>query len=185
MLEFLASPVGLWLLVGLVLLVIALGWALALLSPAIVGAIVIFHYASEWRFLGIAAYAACWFFMFPLMLVGSLAVGLFVLWTDRQAEKRRNEPLRSLKRARQTTGTPRPMNGRGDSELCGARSSASLLALSRSQLPRRLRLPQTTIYMQRFVWAWPGPRSLIYAATPFFVSRRQDPRARVTRNGTQ
>jgi hypothetical protein len=53
----------------------------------------LFHSAREWGFLGIAVYAAFWFFMFPLMLVGSLAVGLFVLWTERQAEKRAREPL--------------------------------------------------------------------------------------------
>jgi hypothetical protein len=48
MLEVLTNPVLLfWLFVGLVLLVIALGWAFALLSPVIVGAMLLFHSARE------------------------------------------------------------------------------------------------------------------------------------------
>ena len=61
-----------WIIGGIVCLVIVL-WLIWFLF---VGAIAIFGYAGNSGFVGVAVYFACWFFMFPLMIVCSIIVGL-------------------------------------------------------------------------------------------------------------
>lgn len=60
--------------------VLALGalLALALSLAVIVGAIALFAFAADQGFIGLVAYFAAWFFLFPIMLIGSLAVGAAV-----------------------------------------------------------------------------------------------------------
>lgn len=62
---------------------IALGIVLGLGAAAFVGAVVLFGFAAEQGFIGIAVYVACWVFGFPVMLVICIIVGLFHLWADR------------------------------------------------------------------------------------------------------
>lgn len=60
--------------------VLALGalLALALSLAVIVGAISLLAVAADQGFIGLVAYFAAWFFLFPIMLIGSLAVGAFL-----------------------------------------------------------------------------------------------------------
>ena len=65
----------LWVLVGAGVLA-ALAVSFFVLRWIYWGAIVLFHWAAEQAFLGVIAYAAAWVFLFPLMLVASLVVGI-------------------------------------------------------------------------------------------------------------
>lgn len=66
------------LLVGMILLGIAgLLLGLWLLRAALIGAIILFTFAGEQGFIGLAAYVACWVFLFPAMLVICIIVGIF------------------------------------------------------------------------------------------------------------
>ena len=60
--------------IGVLLLVIALWW----LWRAFKMAIVLLAWAAEQGFVGIAAYIACWVFLFPVMLAACLFFGLFI-----------------------------------------------------------------------------------------------------------
>ena len=60
--------------------ILALGLFILLCVAAFSGAIVLFAFAAEQGFLGIAAYIACWVFFFPVMLIICIIVGLFALW---------------------------------------------------------------------------------------------------------
>lgn len=42
------------------------------------GAYILFVWAGQQGFLGVAAYFACWVFLFPIMLVASLIVGFII-----------------------------------------------------------------------------------------------------------
>ncbi len=55
-----------------------MGLALSLLMLAFAGALVLLAFATEQGFIGLAAYIACWVFLFPVMLVLSIIVGIFV-----------------------------------------------------------------------------------------------------------
>lgn len=61
------------LLVGVFLALV--GLAFGLLGVGMRGAFSLLEFASEQGFIGIAVYFACWFFMFPLMLIASVIVG--------------------------------------------------------------------------------------------------------------
>jgi hypothetical protein len=89
-----ATFVGILILVTLA--VCLLGFALALVVAGIKGALHLFRlvingaleiltFASEQGFVGLAAYAACWVFMLPLMLVASVVVGVCVANTKQTA----------------------------------------------------------------------------------------------------
>ena len=70
-------------LLGLLALVIGL----FLLAFLVVGAIALFAWAAQSGFIGIAVYFACWVFLFPIMLIGSIIwgiIGLVVLREDTQ-----------------------------------------------------------------------------------------------------
>ncbi|MCK5100956.1 MAG: hypothetical protein KAR45_22795 [Desulfobacteraceae bacterium] len=74
-------------LILIILVVIAsvLGLAFFLLKYIFLGAVSLFVFAGESNFLGLAAYFACWVFMFPLMLIASIIIGVIVSHSD-QAE---------------------------------------------------------------------------------------------------
>lgn len=65
--------------VGLFLIVIAFRIAIFLIKAAISGAVVIFAYASEQGFIGIAVCLACFVFMFPILIIISIIIGVFTL----------------------------------------------------------------------------------------------------------
>ena len=70
------------------LILIALGLlALALfailLKLAFNGAIILFAWAGDSGFVGVAAYVACWFFLFPIMLAGCIIAGVVSWWANR------------------------------------------------------------------------------------------------------
>ncbi len=62
--------IGLWALVVVSLL------AFTLITYIAVGARVLFEHAADQGFIGLAAYVACWVFLFPIMLVASIAIGI-------------------------------------------------------------------------------------------------------------
>ena len=77
------SDTAIWILVAVVA-VVALGVGLALLALAfslfarmVVIAGLLFAWASDQGFVGIAAYVACWVFMFPIMVAVCLIGALF------------------------------------------------------------------------------------------------------------
>jgi hypothetical protein len=67
---------------ALILVVVAALFGVSLLIGALVctvfGAIILFELAAEQGFLGLAAYFACWVFLFPVMLIASLIIGLVI-----------------------------------------------------------------------------------------------------------
>jgi len=54
-----------------------IGIFLGLIGVAIKGAIILFKLAAEQGFIGLAAYVACCVFLFPVMLIICIVVGLF------------------------------------------------------------------------------------------------------------
>jgi hypothetical protein len=62
------------------LVALALGWVL--LRAAFYGTLAVLGWASEQGFIGIAAFAACWIFIFPVMLVFCIIVGFVVKLAD-------------------------------------------------------------------------------------------------------
>ena len=67
------------------ILLIALGFfalsiVICLLILLVFGAIGLFAWAGEAGFVGLAVYFACWFFMFPLMIVASIIFGAVIWW---------------------------------------------------------------------------------------------------------
>lgn len=69
-----------WLVVlVIVLTLVALGIGIGLLLCALNGAAFLFFLASTQGFVGLAAYVACWVFIFPVMLVICIIVG-FILF---------------------------------------------------------------------------------------------------------
>lgn len=58
-----------------ILIVIMLAIAVWLLSCLVSGAIWLFEWAAESGFVGVAAYFACWVFLTPVMVIGSIVVG--------------------------------------------------------------------------------------------------------------
>lgn len=88
---------------GAVLVVIAaLGFAFVLAKAIYIGALIFLQWALEQRFVGVAAFAACWFFMLPLTLIACAVVGFGVMWAARELERRpavedENEIQRSSK----------------------------------------------------------------------------------------
>ena len=69
------------------LIIIAIGFVglvvgFYLLKYLYFGAVGLFEWASEQGFVGVAAYFACWFFMFPLMIVACIIVGAIYCWSD-------------------------------------------------------------------------------------------------------
>jgi len=67
----------------IVLGIVALVIAFFLVKFLIKGAIVLFMWASEQEFIGLAVYFACWFFMLPLTAVVCIVVGAVAWWRER------------------------------------------------------------------------------------------------------
>ncbi len=66
----------------IVLLVVGGLIALWLCWAAFIGALALFAFAGEQGFIGIAAYIACWVFLFPVMLVVCIVVGIVVMFSN-------------------------------------------------------------------------------------------------------
>lgn len=66
-----------WILIALAVVVgiLALFIALWLLLALVHGAVVLFGSAARSGFVGIAVYVACWVFLAPVMIVGSIVIG--------------------------------------------------------------------------------------------------------------
>jgi len=64
--------------VGLIALVIGI----YLIKYAFIGAVGLLEWAGESGFIGVAAYFACWVFLFPLMLIGSIITGALASWSE-------------------------------------------------------------------------------------------------------
>lgn len=62
------------------LLALVIGWYL--LTFLVIGAIAIFAWAAESGFIGVAVYFACWVFLFPIMLIGSIIMGIIIKIAD-------------------------------------------------------------------------------------------------------
>jgi len=62
--------------------ILALVIGLYLLKYAFIGAVVILEWAGESGFVGVAAYFACWVFLFPLMLTGCIITGAIASWSE-------------------------------------------------------------------------------------------------------
>jgi hypothetical protein len=62
--------------VGILLLIAALVVGGYLIKWLFLGAVILFAWAGESGFVGVAAYFACWVFLFPVMLVGSIIIGM-------------------------------------------------------------------------------------------------------------
>ncbi|MDP1668555.1 hypothetical protein [Phaeovulum sp.] len=56
-------------------LILVLGWLI--ISRTITGALILFAWATESGFMGVALYFLCWAILFPLMVIASLAFGIF------------------------------------------------------------------------------------------------------------
>lgn len=66
--------------IGVGLLVLIIGFFL--LKYLFIGAVFLFAWAGEQGFIGVAAYFACWFFLFPIMLAASIISGAFIKWSS-------------------------------------------------------------------------------------------------------
>ena len=74
---------------GWIMLVIAIPVVLGLLwlaESALGVAIGLFKIASEWGFVGIAIYVACWVFMFPIMVAVCLIGAVWVLVASKRED---------------------------------------------------------------------------------------------------
>lgn len=80
-----SETIGIVLVVAAGLLALWLGFLL--LKWTLAGALLILGFAGIQGFLGLAAYIACWVFLFPIMLTASVIVGFFAAMGHR-AEKR-------------------------------------------------------------------------------------------------
>ena len=61
--------------------------ALILIKYAYLGAIFLLAWAGEQGFIGIAAYFACWIFIFPFMLAACIITGAVVSRSDQPNSK--------------------------------------------------------------------------------------------------
>ncbi len=69
--------------IALALGIVAIVISFFLIKYMIRGAIILFAWAGEQGFIGLAVYFACWFFMLPLMGVVSIVVGAIDWWGER------------------------------------------------------------------------------------------------------
>ena len=97
------------LIVGLVLaailavvfiVLVLVGLALGILGGAVLVAAMLFEWASEQGFIGVAVYLACWVFMFPVMIIICLGGAVLMWLVERQEERDANEPRSEEKEAK-------------------------------------------------------------------------------------
>lgn len=65
----------------------ALGLAFLIAKAIYIGALMFLQWALEQRFVGVVAFAACWFFMLPLTLIACAVVGFGVMWAVREHKR--------------------------------------------------------------------------------------------------
>ena len=61
--------------------IIALVIVILLIKYLFLGAFFLFYWAGEQGFIGVAAYFACWIFLFPFMLTASVITGAVISWS--------------------------------------------------------------------------------------------------------
>lgn len=66
----------------IILLIVGGLVGLYLCFAAFIGAVYLLGFASEQGFIGLACYVACWVFLFPVMLVICIIVGIFINFTS-------------------------------------------------------------------------------------------------------
>jgi hypothetical protein len=73
------QPTTTWIWIGVAVFIalIAIWIGYIILGTAFFGALGLFVVASEQKFVGIAVYTACWFILFPAMVIASLAFGIY------------------------------------------------------------------------------------------------------------
>ena len=76
-----------WIVVAIVVTVGVLWLAWKILQAGLLGVAALFAWAGESGFLGMAAFIACWVFMFPVMLVICPLFGFFLIWGGKEDEK--------------------------------------------------------------------------------------------------
>ena len=75
----------LWIIILLIVGTVFALWVLIWLClAAFKGAALLFAFAAEQGFIGLAAYVACWVFLFPVMLVVCIVIGFFLMWASRE-----------------------------------------------------------------------------------------------------
>jgi hypothetical protein len=65
---------------GIILIIAAIVILIYLVKYLFIGALFLFAWAGEQGFIGVAVYFACWIFLFPFMLAGSIITGAFISW---------------------------------------------------------------------------------------------------------
>ena len=77
-----------WIIVGLIIVgLVLLCLVLWVGKIILIGAGGLFYWASEQGFLGIAAYFACWIFLFPFMLIACAIYGFYGWLSLREDER--------------------------------------------------------------------------------------------------
>ncbi len=91
--------------IGIIILLVVAGllavWlAIKLFRWALAGALYLLAFAGEQGFIGLAAYIACWVFLFPVMLVISIIIGIVIGAAVRVAgaDVREEERIRKTRR---------------------------------------------------------------------------------------
>ncbi len=73
-----------WLVILLIVAaLLAIGLVILLGFAAFIGAAFLFAFAIEQGFIGLAAYIACWVFLFPIMLVLCIVIGLVMMFGNK------------------------------------------------------------------------------------------------------
>lgn len=85
---------------GLLAVWLAVWLAIKLFRWALAGALYLLAFAGEQGFIGLAAYIACWVFLFPAMLVISIIIGIVIGAAVRAAgaDVREEERIRKTRR---------------------------------------------------------------------------------------
>lgn len=72
--------------------------AVRIFPPALATAVGLFGWAAEQGFIGVAAYVACWIFLFPVMVAICIAGGIFGWLIDKEYEADARKQARLLER---------------------------------------------------------------------------------------
>ncbi len=96
-----SSTGEIWIIILLVVAGLLAVWlAIKLFRWALAGALYLLAFAGEQGFIGLAAYIACWVFLFPAMLVISIIIGIVIGAAVRAAgaDVREEERVRKTRR---------------------------------------------------------------------------------------
>lgn len=87
---------------GLAVVIWLIALAFGALDFTFKGAAVLSVCAAEQGFIGLAVYAACWVFLFPVMLIVSLALGvIMVKWGEMADEAKQQSRIADMERRKQ------------------------------------------------------------------------------------